>query len=123
MEIILNEKNFKKVEAMIEKVQNGCKVRCVTAQEIYDEAERIFKAVNISKAALQDCIFICDLNGQKFPNAYKYTPYSTIFTLVFKNGNFRLLQIERSVTNSTNKAIAIYTDKAKATILEKYSKV
>ena len=123
MEIILNEKNFTKVESILEEYQKGCKARCITAQDIYDEANRIFKAVGISKKALSGCRFECDIHGQSFPQAYRYAPYSTTFTLLYKNGSFRLVDIGRNFTHYSSAAIAHYTDEAKEAILEKYSKV
>ena len=123
MEIILNDKNYQKVEKAVEAAQKGAKVRCISAKDIYKEASRIFKAVGISKKALTGCHFECDIYGQSFPKAYHYAPYSTTFTLLYKNGSFRLVDIGRNFTHYSDAAIAHYTDEAEKAILVKYAKI
>ena len=48
-----------------------------------------------------------DVNAQDFPNAYKYTPESTIFCAVYKNRNWHITNIRRDTCKRPKEKITL----------------
>lgn len=119
--IKIAEENINRIAEILNEVQKRSRVRCVTPQEIIDTCNNVFRELNITKKALEGCMFTADLNAQDFPSAYKYTPESTLFTAVYKRGSWYLSSVRRDTTRrASQKVKMMLTDSAKTALLSKY---
>lgn len=110
--------------AVLDEVQKRAKVRTISAGDIVSALYVIEKLLNISKKSMDGVSVTVDLNAQKFPSAYKYTPESTIFTAEYKRGQWRITDICRDTTKApSNKAVVVHTDASRAAILERFSRM
>lgn len=78
--IPIDKKHSGELEAAIDKVQAGVKVRIVDIDDIFDMADYVkgeYKG-KIPRAALAGTKVIYDVNAQTFAKSYGYTPMSTI---------------------------------------------
>ena len=102
-EIIINEKNRAKIEAMLDEVQRRCTARTIDWDDIISVINQIERRYNrelrISKKDLEESRFTADCNARTFPNAYKYVPESTHVDFVYRGGKWRLTTICRRTTN------------------------
>lgn len=124
LNIIINEKNKAKVEAVLNEVQGKCRERTITADNIYKFCESINKAYRIYKKDLEGSSFDVDHHAQDFPKAYKYKANSTQFTVQYKKGKFVLIDVCRFGTRrSKQKVLATLSEETKKAILESASKL
>jgi len=112
-----------KLDEILDEVQKRAKVRTITSEEIVEALDRVEQTLGISKRALEGVQVHVDLNDQKFPNAYKWTPESTQFWAIFKGGSWRVLGIERDTCSqlATNCYIT-HTEASKAALLERMTR-
>lgn len=102
-EIIVNEKNMDRIGAAISEAEGRAESRCVDAESVTSSIARIEEHLNIPKKWMEGLVFDCDPNAQAFPNAYKYTPYSTQFTLTYAKGKWRISNIRRDCTRTAGR--------------------
>ena len=122
--IIINEHNRNKIEKALDEVQGRCKARLITYENILAELKAVDEQLSICpKKALENTEVLIDVNGQNFPNAYKFSAKSTQFRSVYSKGKWRLVYLERDWcrTYSQRWHIAL-SDTAKECILQAYSK-
>ena len=113
---------IEKLNTALDTVQKRCRERTITAQEIMNTLDDITKKLDISKRAMDGVSVEFDLNAQRFPNAYKYTPMSTIVSATYKNGKWTNVQITREQTRRPGKKYCIeHTENSKAALLERFS--
>ena len=121
--IVIKEENKDRIEKILNEVQKLCRVRLITYNEMYDFLEKLRKLYPISNKNLNGCVFEIDLNAQTFPSAYKYTPESTQFEVIYKNGYFKLIAVYRYQTKGPkSKVEAKLTSEAEAAILKSFEK-
>lgn len=123
--IIINETNRAKIEKALDEVQKRCTARTIDYNGILSE----IKAVNeqfstvCTKKAFENTSVLIDINGQNFPNAYKFSAYSTQFRAAYLKGKWRLMYIGRDFCRSYAQRWNItLSETAKQCILESYSK-
>ena len=123
--IIINEHNRNKIEKALDEVQGRCNARLINYEDILAELKGVdeqFSKVCTKKAFENTEVFI-DVNGQNFPNAYKFSAYSTQFRAVYLKGKWRIMYIGRDFCKSYNQRWHIVlSDTAKECILHEYSK-
>ena len=87
-------------------------------EEGHKTLKQVCEKYGISKAAMNGCKWEVDLNAQHFPNAYKFQPASTHIYIEFSNGNFKLMDVKRTVCWRSEKHYrAELTETAKAAII------
>ncbi len=119
----MKEANKAKVEAVLDELQKKCSARMISFEDMMDSLGRAEKSLGISKKAMDGIRVHIDYNAQKFPNAYKYTPESTIFEAVFKSGTWRVTDIYRGTAFVDGKMIRMtLTDAAKEAVIAKFDR-
>lgn len=107
---------------LITEAEGKTTARTVCASDIISVCRKIENNVP-TKTALEGTKAYYD-GGEKFPNAYKYTPQSTHFCVEFKNRKWWLTDIGRDICpNRTYSGRVIYSDAAIDAIIEKMSKL
>ena len=118
--IVINEKNSERITSEIKAAEGKATARTVTLKDIEKAIARAEKPFGnrIPKAKLDGTHIFYD-GGEKFPNAYKYTPYSTHFELENVNGKWYLLDVCRAICpNRMSSGHIKYGDAAQAWIIE-----
>lgn len=121
-EIIVNDKNMGKIDAIISEVQGRSKERLITSSDIVRYIEKIERKLDIPKKSMGGISIDVDVNAQNFPNAYKWTPMSTHFCAAFKNGKWRVTSITRSSCRRYGKEVIVeHTEDSRDAIMKKYT--
>ena len=116
------EQAAEKVTAELEALQHRCSARTIDIFDICFELAYIDNKLVIAKKAMEGITVVVDHHAQNFPNAYKYTPESTIFEAVYRKGSWWITDIRRANTRRSGHGTQItLTDEAKTAILAKYS--
>lgn len=124
--VIIKKQNEEKIMETFKKVQGRATARTIDywhqlCKITFAIDERIGNVTNEAKNGT-----VVKYNFQrKFPSAYKYSPDSTHFTLMFDKGNWRIdiESIVRDTCPNTSKRYEydlILSDSAKAEILNRY---
>lgn len=116
--IILDPRNETKIEAAIKTAEGKATVRRISFADIVTALSDYQKRLNISKRALEGVIVHIDVNAQKFPNAYKFTPESTQFSAVMLKGKWRIYNICRAKCTDV-RFYSHFTAENKTAIIEK----
>lgn len=114
------------VTSALDAVQARCTARTITAQDIVRVIEEIEERLNLisTKTDSIGTVAEVDVNAQDFPNAYKYTPESTLITLERKSSGWVLKYIERNRCKSrANHIILTLTEATKAHMAERVSRI
>ena len=123
--IIINEHNRNKIEKALDEVQGRCKTRLIEYDDILAELKSVdeqFSKVCTKKGFENTRVWI-DVNGQSFPNAYKFSPESTQFGAIYLKGKWRLVYVGRDYCKSYAQRWSIHlSDTAKECVLETFSK-
>ena len=96
------EKSSETLVKALEDAQKKCSARTISAHEICEELLFIDSKLNLPKKYMEGIEIYVDLNAQNFPNAYKYRPESTVFTAIYKRGEWQLTGIYRATTRRAN---------------------
>ena len=123
--IIINEHNRAKIEKALDEVQKRCTVRTIDYYDIVDELKDVNRQFSklCTKKAFENTEALIDVNGQIFPNSYKFSPYSTQFRAVYLKSKWRLTYIGRDFCKTYNQRWHIsLSEPAKECILNEYSK-
>lgn len=118
-EIIFKEKNFDKIQKILDDVQNRCTARTITIKDMEDYLKKAEAKLELPKKYLDGVKVLIDCNAQDFPRAYKYTPMSTYFCATYKSGSWRITDIDRGETEKIPVKIVL-TQEAKDQILKKF---
>ena len=114
----INITNTKKLEEAIKKAEGRATARTLSIYTIMSNLNQI----KVPKSRLDGTRVEYD-GGQKFPNAYKYTPESTHFTAENVKGRWYVTNIWRDTCPNRNTSMYVeYSEAAKAWILEDASK-
>ena len=120
MKIIVKEANADRINAAIKEAEGRATARTITAMDVNSAAEKITRRLNISKTALKGVSAHVDPWAQDFPRAYKYTPESTQFDLIYTGSGWALVNVDRDRTHGARNAAQIrLTDAARAAVLDK----
>lgn len=109
------------VRAVLEEVQKRSTVRNITSEDILEAIEDIEKTFGVPKSKLDGVQAEIDVHAQRYPNAYKYTPESTQFTLENRRGVWYLTDVCRDTTGRRTHAIIItrFPDATKQAIIDR----
>ena len=123
--IIINDHNRNKIQNALDEVQKRCTARTIDYEDILAELKAVeyqFSTV-CTKKGFEGTTVLIDVNGQTFPNAYKFSAYSTQFSAVYLKSKWRLMYIGRDFCKSYNQRWYIHlSETAKQSILDSYSK-
>ena len=123
--IIINEHNRNKIEKALDEVQGHCKARLITYEDILNELKAVDEQFSkvCTKKGFEGSEVLIDVNGQSFPNSYKFSAYSTQFRAIYLKSKWRIMYIGRDFCKSYNQRWYItLSDTAKECILHVYSK-
>lgn len=123
--IIINEHNRNKIEKALNEVQKRCTTRAINYFDIVHELKAVINQLCFvcTKKGLENTSVLIDVNGQNFPNAYKFSPESTQFGAIYLKGKWRLVYVGRDYCKSYAQRWNIYlSETAKQNILDSYSK-
>ena len=123
--IIINEHNKDKIENALNEVQGRCKARIINYNDILTELKAVDEQFSkvCTKKAFEGTTVLIDVNGQIFPNSYKFSAHSTQFSAVYSKSKWRLIYIGRDFCKTYNQRWHItLSDTAKDCILESFSK-
>lgn len=123
--IIINEHNRNKIEKVLDEVQGRCKARLITYEYILSELKAVDEQFSkvCTKKGLENTSVSIDVNGQNFPNSYKYSAKSTQFVAIYLKGKWRLVYLGRDWCRTYSQRWNIFlSETAKQNILDSYSK-
>lgn len=123
-EIIVSEKNRERIQNIIDEIQKRCKERLISFDDIVQATQDVERVLDIPKKYLDGVVVVCDINAQKLPNSYKYTAYSTQFTIFYKSGRWRVKYIKRWYLSQTDKKyrLSAFPEETKKAILQSKEK-
>ena len=98
MKILVKEKNLAKLNAAIKEAEGRATARTIDAETIFKCAAHIERVLGIPKVKMIGIVANVDYHSQNFPNAYKYTPESTHFTMEYTKSGWVLLDVSRRTT-------------------------
>ena len=95
--IIINEHNKDKIEQVLDEVQGRCKTRLIDYNDILAELKAVDEQFSkvCTKKAFENTEVLIDVNGQNFPNSYKFSAKSTQFRAVYSKSKWRLVYLDR----------------------------
>lgn len=112
-----------KLNALIATAEGKATERKLTSTGICDALETVNEKLGILKKQMEGVIVSVDVNAQNFPNAYKWRAQSTQFRAEYRNGSWRIVNIERDDCRRENDKFRVkLTDEAKAAIIENHSR-
>ena len=107
---------------MIKKAEGRATARTICFNDIINDIKTIEDKLNIKKKDMIGIKAYVDSNAQNFPNAYKYRPESTHYTMTRKKSGWDLECVLRDYTrNEKHTYNIILTEEAKKAILESMS--
>lgn len=113
-----SEKVFRKE---LDAIQQRCTVRTIDADDLFKTIVAYEKSLAhfLSYKDMKDASVEIDLNAQTFPNAYKYTPRSTVVKIECRAPrSWTILSIKRGITQKDIYECKKFTDLQKVQILE-----
>lgn len=123
--VIINEHNKDKIEKALDEVQWRCKTRLIDYNDIINELKSVDEQFSkvCTKKAFENTEVLIDVNGQNFPNSYKFSAKSTQFRAVYSKCKWRLVYLDRDWCRTYSQRWHItLSDTAKECILQAYSK-
>ena len=119
--IIINEANRDRIIIAIDEAQSRAKVRAIDFTDVEYAVKKIEEKLGITKKAMVGVKATVDPWAQEFPKAYKYTPYSTQFSLEKTTSGWKLTKVYRSETRRKTYDIEL-TDDAKMAIIKNHER-
>lgn len=117
--MIIKEANRKKIEAMIKAAEGRATTRTINFASILLSINCIEEELAIPKKHMVGITASVDYNAQNFPNAYKYTPYSTHFTVKRKSSGWDLIAVSRDITRRENQRFKLtLTEEAREALIK-----
>ena len=121
MKIIVNDKNKEKINDAIKKAEGKARERTITANDIFWMVKNIEENLGIPKSKMLGVVATVDYHAQKFPNAYKYPPYSTHVVLEKVSTGWAVVDIRRNITRRNKRFVIELTNEAKEELIYKHS--
>lgn len=123
MKIRICKENRDKIQKALDAVQGRCKERTITVDDIIYSVKDVDENLKIAKKAMVGIKVVSDQCCQDFPNAYKYTPYSTQYGMERTSSGWFLTWVERRPTKrSGNQYNLTLTEDAKKALVERFTK-
>ena len=123
MKIRICEENRDKMQKALNAVQGRCKERTITVDDIIYGVKDIEDNLKIAKKAMIGIKVESDQCCQNFPNAYKYTPYSTQYGMERTSSGWFLTWVDRKPTKRLgNQYNLTLTEDAKKALVERFTK-
>lgn len=117
--IVISEKNRDRLARVISEVQGRTKEREIDVNDLFRAISDVEKWLGIPKCSMIDTKVYVDMNAQEFPNAYKYTPYSTQFTMRKTAKGWNLIDIKRGICKRlSSRYVLVLSNDAKNAIIE-----
>lgn len=117
--MIVKESNKDKINAMIKEVEGRSTARTIDYRDIVFNIATIERTLGIPKKYMVGIEVNVDKHAQDFPNAYKYTPYSTQYTIKRKASGWDLISVKRNRTRRLKQEYLLQlTDTAKEAIIK-----
>ena len=105
--ILISEANENKIAEAIKECEGRASARCIDAKGIIKAAKDYTTALGVPKTAMLGLHVKVDLNAQRFPRAYKYTPESTQFDMEYTKSGWKLTWIGRAECRNPNHAYSM----------------
>lgn len=89
--------NLKKLDQIIKEAEGRATARTITVDDIVnalEEAEEYLLRLSTKKDSVGTIVFV-DVNAQRFPRAYHYTPESTQFTAEVTKSGWKVTKVSR----------------------------
>ena len=119
MNIIIKESNRDRIQKEIDAIQKRTRERNIDVDDIFRAVHDIEERLGISKSAMTGVKASVDMNAQNFPNAYKWSPESTNFTMERVASGWKLVGIERDYCRRRGHDYRlVLTDTAKSAIID-----
>ena len=112
---------FKPIDEVIKSVEGRASARTLKACEIVDAIKRLENELGIAKKDMIGIRAIVDVNAQTFPNAYKFTPMSTVFAVERRKSGWFVTDIYRAECRKQRYYVTL-TEEAKKAIVDKYAR-
>lgn len=110
-----------RIEKELAYIQRSCVARTITYADIERALNDVEKRIGVPRCKLDGTEVVVDVNGDNFPSAYKYTPYSTVFRAVNKSGKWVLLDVYRAPSHRFNQRVkCTLSDTTKKSVLERF---
>ena len=123
MKIRICKENRDKIQKALDAVQGRCKERTITVDDIIYSVKDVEDNLKIAKKAMIGIKVVPDQCCQNFPNAYKYTPYSTQYGMEYTSSGWFLTLVDRKPTKrSGNQYNLTLTEDAKKALVERFTK-
>lgn len=98
MKIRICEENRDKLQAALNDAQGNSRERTITVDDIINSIKDVEEELKIPKKYMVGIKVVSDQRCQNFPNAYKYTPYSTQYGMERTASGWFLTWVERKPT-------------------------
>ncbi len=123
MRIRICIENRDKLQAALNEVQGKSRERTITVDDIIYSTRDVEEELKIPKKYMVGINVESDQCCQNFPNAYKYTPYSTQYGMERTSSGWFLTWVDRKPTKrSGNQYNLTLTEDAKKALVERFTK-
>lgn len=123
MKIRICEENKDKIQAALDEAQGKSRERTITVTDILCSMKDVEDELRIPKKYMVGVKVVSDQNCQNFPNAYKYTPYSTQFGMERTASGWFLTWVDRRPTKRAgNQYNLTLTEDAKKALVDRFIK-
>lgn len=123
MRIRICKENRNKLQAALNEAQGKSRERTITVDDIICSTRDVEEELKIPKKYMVGIRVVSDQCCQNFPNAYKYTPYSTQYGMERTASGWFLTWVERRPTKRAgNQYNLTLTATAEEAIVNRFTK-
>jgi hypothetical protein len=123
MKLRICGENKDKIQTALNEAQGKSRERTITVTDILCSVKDVEDELRIPKKHMVGVKVVSDQNCQNFPNAYKYTPYSTQFGMERTASGWFLTWVERKPTKrGGNQYNLTLTEDAKKALVDRFTK-
>jgi len=123
MRIRICEENRDKLQAALNDAQGNSRERTITVDDIINSIKDVEEELKIPKKYMVGIKVVSDQRCQNFPNAYKYTPYSTQYGMERTAIGWFLTWVERKPTKRAGNYYNLeLTEAAKNALVDRFTK-
>jgi len=118
------DKNMEKIESILNDVQKRTRERNISIGNIMNAIKNVEEFYKIPKKYMTGLVISCDCWADTYPNAYRYTPYSTQFSIEYRKSGWFVYDIRRDITGRTERRYIVTNmeDHTKEAIVKRFSK-
>lgn len=118
--IYIEDKNKEKINAILNEIQKGARVRIVTFTDVQKACETINEKWQAPKKYMRHCIVDVSPHAQLFPKCYKGIPMTTTFRLEYKTKGWYLVEVKRAECKNIEYNVRYWTEGVRNTILKRF---